>query len=471
MGNLFDRIPKGFFNYLASGAQNRIYSSCLLVIYKEYERQISFRLPRARLRDALAIFLMENHIEMREEDMPDPKNFSDVASAILRRFCDESVGWLEEETDDATYEKQIMLTERGVMLAEFLQSLMTPEKEEYASFLIVIHDLFRNADVWREHPYVNGLKAVYRQARLLSGSLKKLATYIRKIIERMVREQTLESLTENIIEYLEGSFIREYARLTSETNIHMYRGNIREALMRLRDDAALFDRIVRECMMEESLSRREAEDKVLDMIQMTGRFLYDDYDRIMQDIKGKINLYLQIAVGRARFLRHREPDLRGHVEETIRYLARGMTEMELRDTLPEDMQELFPLRTMRYLDENSLRYPRVSRSVRGVTESEYVEISEEEMEKQKREQIREADNPYSRDRARAWLSHAMRSRRTIASDDLPLSSRNDLLMALSAVAYSEENGYEVEKQDGYFETESLLLHRFVITRKDGETHE
>ena len=36
----------------------------------------------------------------------------------------------------------------------------------------------------------------------------------KKVIERMVREESLESLTENVLEYCEGDFIREYARLT-----------------------------------------------------------------------------------------------------------------------------------------------------------------------------------------------------------------------------------------------------------------
>ena len=60
-------------------------------------------------------------------------------------------------------------------------------------------------------PYVEGLRNVYRNAKMLSKSLKRLSTFIKKIIERMVQEETLESLTENILEYCEGSFIREYA--------------------------------------------------------------------------------------------------------------------------------------------------------------------------------------------------------------------------------------------------------------------
>ena len=43
--NLFDALPIGFFNCLASGSSNRIYSDCLLLIYHEYDRETA--LPAA----------------------------------------------------------------------------------------------------------------------------------------------------------------------------------------------------------------------------------------------------------------------------------------------------------------------------------------------------------------------------------------------------------------------------------------
>ena len=90
---------------------------------------------------------------------------------------------------------------------------------------------------WEDDPYINGLRAVYRNAKLLSKALKRLATFIKKIIERMVQEETMESLTENILEYCEGDFIKEYARLTKQQNIHIYRSYIRLRLEEIQNDA------------------------------------------------------------------------------------------------------------------------------------------------------------------------------------------------------------------------------------------
>lgn len=237
--NLFDIIPVGFFNYLASNSNHRIYADCLQVIYDEYDREISYRISRSRLRDALSIYLMENHVELDDENTNISNNYNDMASAVLRKFAAKDVGWLEEETDDMTYEKHIVMTEAGLQLAEFLSALKRPEKEEFSSYIYTIYNTLNNKEMWKNNPYIDVLLQVHRNARMLSKALKKLSTFIRKIIERMVNEETFESLTENILEYCEGSFIKEYTRLTKQQNIHVYRGNIRKKLEELQNKDTL----------------------------------------------------------------------------------------------------------------------------------------------------------------------------------------------------------------------------------------
>ena len=159
--NVFNAIPENFFNYLASNSNQRLYSRCLRLIYEQYEREISYRIPRNQIRDALAIYLLENHVSLETDEETGPmKNHTDLASSILRKFCAKNVGWLEEENDDATYEKQIMITEQGLLLAEFLIQLEKPEKEEYSGYIFNIYNTFRNEELWQENPYVNGIKSL-----------------------------------------------------------------------------------------------------------------------------------------------------------------------------------------------------------------------------------------------------------------------------------------------------------------------
>lgn len=214
MPDLFDIVPANFFNYLGSGSNNRIYAQCLLIIYNEYENEISYRLPRVQIRDALAVYLTQVHPDMMDEEGNLEKSYTDMASSIIRRLCAQDVGWLEEDNDEATYEKQIIMTEQGIMLAEFLERLMQPEKEEFSSYIFNIYNTLNNKEQWSSDPYSLCLTSVYRNSRNLAKALKKLATFIRKIIEDMMNESTFESLTENLISYCEGDFIKEYSRLT-----------------------------------------------------------------------------------------------------------------------------------------------------------------------------------------------------------------------------------------------------------------
>lgn len=92
----------------------------------------------------------------------------------------------------------------------------------------------------------------YRNAKSVSKSLKKMSTYIRKTIEKLMKEVSYESLTENIIAYCDGNFIKEYARLTKpQNNIHIYRGKIINMLEQMQADMTIYDLMIIGCVNEE----------------------------------------------------------------------------------------------------------------------------------------------------------------------------------------------------------------------------
>lgn len=469
MEKLFSVLPSGFFNCLSSGSNNGIYSDCLQIIYEQYDREISYRIARSHIRDALAAYLLENHVEFLdgEEDSGSRKNYNDLANGIIRKFSSKEIGWLEEENDDATYEKHIIMTEQGILLAEFLQQLRKPEREEYSSYIYNIYNVLRSEEQWSQDPYVEGLKNIYHNAKLLSKALKRLSTFIKKIIERMVREESLESLTENIIEYCDGNFIREYARLTKQQNIHIYRSFIRSKLEVMQRHGELFELLIIGCAVEENMEEEAAKEQVLDMIQRTKGFLSEDYDRIMKDIKHKINVYLQIAVGRARFLRNRESDIRGNVEQTIKYITEEMQELGWKSKLPDEMRALFLFDKNEFIDRGSIRFPRKAQTILKETFADLEEMTEEDFEKARKAHEKEAHNPYSKEKMKAYLELVMGEDKSIISDKLPMDSKRDLLCAMSAAAYGEENGYSIQLKDGYVETNRMILRRFEIIKGEG----
>ena len=65
-----------------------------------------------------------------------------------------------------------------------------------------------------------------------------------------------------------------------------------------------------------------------------------------------------------------------------------------------------------------------------------------------------------------YLKRMIGSGSTISCENLPMQSKRDLLCALSAIAYSEENGYSIQLLDGYLEAHHMLLRKFCITKED-----
>ena len=55
--NIFQVLPSGFSNLLAGGSNQEIYSECLLLIYDQFEREISYRVERRQIREVLSSFL------------------------------------------------------------------------------------------------------------------------------------------------------------------------------------------------------------------------------------------------------------------------------------------------------------------------------------------------------------------------------------------------------------------------------
>ncbi len=467
MPNVFDVIPNGFFNCLASGSNNRIYADCLMLIYSAYEEEVSYKLPRKEIRDMIALYLKDNNIASttNDEDLIG-KTETDMATIIIRRLSSAEIGWLEEETDDATYEKQIIISEQGIMLAEFLGQLIAPEREEYASYIFNIYNTLTNEVQWINEPYSLCLVPVYKNSRNLANALKKLSTFIRKTIEELMNENTFESLTENIINYCDGEFIKEYARLTNkQNNIHTYRHTIINKLQELKMDGGSRDTLIAGCAAEYNISEYDAKEKVLDMIDKTERFLNEEYSKIMENIKGKINLYLQIAIARGRFLRNNGTGIKDSVEQTLRYLAEEMDMLDAKELIPDEMMDLIALETNDFMDLSSLWYKGKERIIKEPIVQTIEPLSEDDILEAQRAQLESSYNPYSRDKMKIYLDKMMEGRDKMNSTDLPLNTKRDLLANLSAVAYSRDNGYNVTVTEGYTEVNNMLFKNFEIRRR------
>lgn len=453
--NVFDVIPSDFFNCLAGNSNNRIYADCLELIHNQYDKEISYRLERSYLRDVLAAFLLENHLDLSDEENNSTAG-NDEANFVLRKFI--SVGWLEEDHDDTTFEKFIVMTDNGIALAEFLQKLKRPATPEFSSYILNIYNRFNSKEYETKQELYNFiLRPTFSDAKSLSSSLKKLSTSIKKIIEKMNHEGSLESLTENIISYCDGDFIKEYSRLVHQQNIHIYRNFITRKLDEMKQ-GDYFSLLCSELIAEEKahkivISNMEAEERVYEMIDSTKKFLHDDYNRIMDDIKQKINTYIHIAIARERMLRNKGLDIRGVVEQTLRIL---ISSEDLSDK--DDIGTLFNIQKYEYVDQSSVWYPHKSQQVLHNIESDYFELSEEEKKRQQYILEQESHNPYSKDEMKRFMDNMFNQSNEdfIDNRNFDYSKKDGILKSMAAVSYAKENGYLIETDGTYIESENFV---------------
>lgn len=464
MDSVFNVIPNNFFNPLSSNSNYKINSVLLQFIYEQYDNEISYRIKRSILRDEMAYFISNNFDFFVSDSEAAAKSYQDMASDYLRKFASKDVAWIEEEFDDSTFEKYIVITEQGILLAELLTRLEKPEREELSSYMYNIYNTLLNKEQWNGDPYVGALKNIYRNAKSLSKSLKKMSTYIRKTIEKLMKEISYESLTENIIAYCDGDFIKEYARLTKpQNNIHIYRGRIINMLEEIQNDEEIYELMVIGCVNEEDIEEWEAQEKIELMFDVIKKFLKEDYLKIIADIKHKLNLYITMALGRLRYLKNHEVDMRGNVEKTLKYMLDMATEIGMKEEVSEKMMDLIRINQNKYIDLQSIRMPQNRRRVRKQSITDIEMLTEEDLIGLKKAYEREAQNPYSKKITKQYLKTLIGNNHELRSKDVPLNSKEDLLMILSAVVYAQENGYKVELEEGYYDVGNMTLKSFKIT--------
>ena len=64
-----------------------------------------------------------------------------------------------------------------------------------------------------------------------------------------------------------------------------------------------------------------------------------------------------------------------------------------------------------------------------------------------------------------YIEEQMGDVRQIEAEQLPMNSRRELLMALAAAVYGQELGYEVIPEEGYVESQQLMIRNFAIRRR------
>ena len=464
LSDIYETIGHRFFTGLSS-PNKALYINCLDSIYAMSEGQISHIHTRERLHQNIESCIAETHAVLYGLDGTEVSDtLSKRASEVMYSLIE--YGWLVSEDIEDAFGQNVYLSEPGTALIRFLRALAQPVQKEYTTFIFNMYNALTNRKQWEDNPYALMLKPVYDNATGLYDALQDLNTYLKDIIKRMGSHTTYEELFENLSDYVEGMFLKQYSRLIRQ-NVHSYGAVIIRVLGEVREEPAMVQKLIDGYKTENDCNDNAiARDAVHDKINQVIHFLSEQYIRIMNDISSKMGKYIDVLLARLKFMESSgSTDMRDLVES---FLIQAVSNIQADKSWIEQNLNLFNLYRCMQVDPRGLKKikKRRERVIDSVEEIE--EISAEEEAASLMEIRKRIDNPYSADKMAMILNRMTEDGRSVSLKDMPSGTNGDFLRAMAASCYADATGYSIEDYGGYVESGDYMLANILIKRRTDE---
>lgn len=490
MGKLFDNLPRRFFNPLAAssngGTLQQFYAECLLIINSLFADRT--QVGRDELKDAITDLLLADHIQQMDEPdigaVSDGKSFGlsgdrtgpagepgqspeeRMANHVISYLSDEEVGWMEEGIDSRTYSRTYMITEQGMMLADYIRRASSMKLDEMSNYLyntyLVLDDFTRHRkERENNNPYTLAIVNAYTNIKALAASLKMLRRSIRRIVQKVTGKLTFQELMDNLGDYIDGDFIGEFTRLVNSENASLFRGPITAMLKRMMNSSRTEEIFIRDCMKagkEEALTWEVARTRVYEQVTFVEDFLTDGYLHIVRDIRNQMVEYIMTV----RLKLKMTMDIADNAQEVMGQFIRRLSGYVFDEDTPEDLLGAFRILENYYISAGSIKNgSRRREKIKNRTVEQTVLSAEEILEEQ--EKIRRMqDVPYTKDKMRNYVQR-YESNGRIRASDLPLDTKEDALADVAAAAFAPANQMDVYVDDGYIKTDKVCLRDFTLT--------
>ena len=454
MGKLFDNLPRRFFNPVAAtangGNQQEFYAECLLLINTLFADRT--QVSREDLKDEIASLLLADHIQsMDETDMREvsenhssvfSKNGGDapgeqgqsqeerMANHVISYLSNEEVGWLEEGIDSRTYSRTYMLTEQGMLLADYIQRASSMKLDEMSNYL-------------------------YNTYLALDDCS------IRRIVQKVTGKLTFQELMDNLGDYIDGDFIGEFTRLVESENAAVFRGPITAMLKKLMNSRETEEVFIRDCMKagkEEHLTWENARVRLYEQVAFIEDFLTEGYPAIVRDIRNQMVEYIMTV----RLKLKMTMDIADNAQEVIGQFIRKLWGYAAGEDTPESALGAFRILENYYVSTGSVKN---GAKRRGKIRNKAVEqtlLTEEEILEEQERMRRMRDVPYTKDKMRLYVDKYKRNG-MVRAVDLPLDSKEDALADVAAAAFAPANQMDVHIDENYIRTDQVQLRDFTLT--------
>lgn len=484
MAKLFDNVPRRFFNPLAAtangGSQQQFYAECLLLVNSLFSQ--TAQVSRDELKSALVSLLLADHIESLEEDEKTEAPAAGqsredlMANHVIAYLADEEVGWLEEGIDSRTYSRTYMITEQGMLLAEYIQKASAMKLDEMSNYLyntyLALDDFTRHQkERAANNPYTLVIVNAYNNIKALNSSLKILRRSIKRIVQKVTGKLTFQQLIDNLGDYIDGDFIGEFTRLVDSENASLFRGPITAMLRKLMGNEKTRQIFVVDCMKankEEQLTAGQAGLRLDEQTAYIEDFLTDGYPAMVRDIRNQMVEYIMTV----RLKLKMTMDIAEGSQEVLGQFIRRLAAVPADELTPEEMLAAFRILDNTYISPSSVRCANRRRGkLQNAAATQHV-LSAEEIREEQDKMRRMQDVPYTKEKMKAY-GEKYKVQGMIRADSLPVATREEVLSDVAAASFAAANDMDVHVDEDYIKTEQVSLRDFTLKDKEQaeEPHE
>ena len=477
--------PKKFFKQLNS-KKSSLYIDALLYTYQYFQTEtLSFRSDFTDVVDNLSLHFEKEQADLvitNDEDDTDisQSSYKEMARNILGTLSKEEIGWfyIESEASEGFYNKYIEITPYASRLADFIKSIQNLSNEGFTKAIV---DIYRNAlDLSSKNskikqPYQDGLNVMLKDSNDLSLDLKRLNTDIRKFIQLTVSDdRNYETIMWNITTFANSPFLRDFSRFCNPENLIYYREEtvkcLRTVLRRMNPELVMDCQLMHLENEDIEITEEEAKLEIKTKINQIIEFLQDDIQQIVNVIRRKTLLYTSIINQQLALKRNSDTEnLQKKVEDLMQYIVKNIYAEKsfTTDTIPDEMQDLFSLNSLKYISEDSVYTPRSEAlKIKEPEIQQVVEMTEEEIESFKQEANKGANNPFSAKKCIETVNKYLKDRESIKVSELPLETKEDLLKAVMIYLYADEGNYLAIEQEGEIKVGAVTIQNYIIKRRD-----
>lgn len=492
MAKLFDNVPRRFFNPLAvlpsSGSQQQFYAECLLMINSLFSQ--TAQVSRDELKSSIVDLILADHIESLEDDGTEGsqdksasgKNGKDteketpqpapgqtredlMANHVLSYLSDEEVGWLEEGIDSRTFGRTYMITEQGMLLADYIQKASSMKLDEMSNYLyntyLALDDFSRHQkERAGNNPYTLVIVNAFNNIKALNSSLKMLRRSIKRIVQKVTGRLTFQQLMDNLGDYIDGDFIGEFTRLVDSENAALFRGPITAMLRKLMQNSRTRNIFVLDCMKaakEEQLTYEQAQLRIDEQTAYIEDFLTDGYPAMVREIRNQMVEYIMTV----RLKLKMTMDIAEGSQEVLGQFIRQLSAIPADQATPAEMLEVFRILDNSYVSPSSVRYANRRRGRLQNAAGQQRVLSEEEIREEQEKMRRMQDVPFTREKMKAY-GDKYKVNGMIRATGLPLATKDEVLSDVATASFATANGMDVKVDDDYIKSEQVTLRDFTL---------